>query len=186
MQKAKSALILAVLIVLTNSIYLSAQTKSEKLINKVCVLLEKGEGKYKIFNKTFAFSEEIGNGSELESIFFPLITDGQLISDSLSTLIGEKIDMNILDTLIDSSYETTISDECNLKSIKQWPKKSNKYWSLKISSPLIINTKARTIGFLIIKSNSNHSELTPLTAFMFLWENNEWIEVSRKELLFLD
>lgn len=156
----------------------------DSLIEIVCNSLH--PTKYKVLNHTFSISEEFDEGKAFESAIFPIIKEGNLIANSFSDLLGEEIDFRALNDDIKRQVVYPITTNCKLKTFQKHPSKSKKHFSVKISNPVILSGKNKTIGILLIRSNSNNYILSPLTVLLFEWNEESWIEIKRQELEFHD
>lgn len=183
MQKEKNVLKLIVCLILINSQICLGQN-SEELFTQSCNLID--GSMYKLWHKTFPFSDEIQNEKTLESIFFPLILNGVLVSKSLTDYIGNPIEDTNLTEKINCQKTYFLPSDCNIRKIRKYPSKSKRFYSVKFSNPIIIKGNKRTVGFILIRSNSNNSELTPLIGILYKWNDNLWEEVIRKELEYHD
>ncbi len=183
MQKVRNVLLLLVGMIAININATFGQQK-DKLIEKVCTALD--PSKYQVLKHSFSISEEFDEGKAFESVVFPIIKEESLIAKSFSDLLGEEIDFGALNDDIKRQDVYPITTNCQLKSFKKYPSKSKKYFSVKISNPVILSGKNKTIGILLIRSNSNNSVLTPLTVLLFEWNKDSWDEIARKELEFHD
>ncbi|WP_111669205.1 hypothetical protein [Algoriphagus litoralis] len=183
MQKVKPVLLLLVGMILIKIDYVFCQSK-EGLINGFCKKL--GSSQYQVLNRTFSVSDEIEDGKEFESVLFPIIKNGNLIAKNFADLMGEEVDFEVINNQIMLEEINQIPSSCKSKTIRKYPSKSKKYYSVKISNPVILNGKNKTIGFLIIRSTSNNAVLTTLTAILYEWNEESWSEIHRQELEFHD
>ncbi|TDQ17331.1 hypothetical protein DFQ04_1983 [Algoriphagus boseongensis] len=181
--KVKNVLILSAMLILINFIECYGQEHEELLI-KTCSLID--SSKYKIYRQSFPISTEIENGEALESIFFPLILNGNLESKNLSDFIGSPIDYINLTNQILNQKSYRLPNECGLNVVRKFPSDSKRFYTIMVSNPIILSGRKRTLGFILIRSNSNNALLAPLKGILYEWNGSIWKEIIRKELEFHD
>jgi len=91
----------------------------DSLIEIVCHSLD--PSKYQVLDHTFPFSDEVNEGLTLESILFPIIRNGELISNNLSDFMEEAVDFNVIDDQIKLQTFYPITTNCKLKTFQRYP-----------------------------------------------------------------